>query len=434
MNPREIALSVLNRFEKTGVYPERSLNSYFHKEYLPFKDKRLAKELVCGTIRWKKKLDYIINHFVMKKRFKTDVRNILRLGVYQIIFLDRIPDYATVNESVKLVRDRRLKNFINGVLRNIVSQKEKLPLPELENSVGSISTYYSFPEWLIEKWLARFGYKDTVELCESSNSKPELSIKVNTFKTTPKRLKQSLKAGGIEVEDGRYLSESLVIKPAIPLYEMELFKEGKFFIQDESATLVALILCPKPEETVVDLCSCPGGKVTHIAELMQNLGTIISVDKNRMRFKELAENVERLGIKIIYPVVSDGRYFSFKHADRVLIDVPCSGLGTLRKRPDLKWNITKKGIEELSDIQYAMLQNVASQIKIGGVIVYSTCTIEFYENEYIVEKFLKNHKNFVLDDISKYIPEEVTEGNYVKTFPHIHGIDGSFAARLIKVR
>lgn len=443
MNVREICLNILIDVHSKGAYSNYTINKYI-KENIKIKDENLIREIVYGVIENRLYLDYIISKLssIKVEKIQPPILDILRMGVYQMAFMDKIPDRAAVNESVNLSKKyghKGISGFVNGVLRNFSRNKEKLMVVEVSNSVDYISIKYSYPKWIIRRWINEFGYEFTEKLCISNNSKPKLNIRVNRLKTNREELSDKLSSYGYIVYNTRYAKDGIIVENPIRITEREEFQQGCFTIQDESSMLVGQIANPKEGSLVMDLCSAPGGKATHIAEIMGNKGKVISRDIYEHKLRLIKENSNRLGINIIETEIFDALKVDntmVGKADYCIIDAPCSGLGIIRRRPDIKWNRKEEDIKELVRMQKAILNNAKKYVKPGGIIVYSTCTIGKEENLDVVMDFLKANKNFSLLGFGELLDslENIETGNkgYVQLFPHIHGTDGFFIARIIK--
>ncbi len=292
---------------------------------------------------------------------------------------------------------------------------------------------------MIERWIRRYGLEGTIKLCIANNLRPPIYIRVNLLKTDKEQLIRYLNNEGIKARESLNLDESIEISDlTTPIYELSSYKQGLFQVQDEGAMLISHILDPKPGETIIDACSAPGGKTTHIAELMQNKGKILAFDINARRLNLLKENCTRLGITIVEAISADsGDLSRYELADRVIVDVPCTGLGVLRRRIESRWRRTPEHISNLSQIQYKILESSATRVKPNGVLIYCTCTIEPEENEQVVEKFIKAHPNFKIQSVKPFLPAQVqdksivTPEGFMQTLPHLHNMDGFFAARMV---
>ncbi len=431
---REIALLVLHRVETEGSWADRVLDALLRKHSLPRRERALATELSFGTLRWRGKIDWILRQLVKGgiEPLTPWIRNILRLGAYQLIFCDKIPSFAAVSESVELAKKyghSGVASLVNGVLRRV--EKVSPPLPE--ETAESLAVSYSHPLWLVRRWVARWGPAETEEVLKANNQVPPVSVRVNALKVTREELEERLLEEGLSPVRGRFSPTSLRIAGS-PLSSRS-YQEGLFQVQDEGETLVGELLDPRPGDVIVDLCSAPGGKTTHLAELMGNRGLIAAVDVNRARLELVMENCRRLGIDIVSGVVADGRRFYVREkVDRVLVDAPCSNLGVLRRRVDLRWRMREEEIGQLVQLQRALLETGSGLVKRGGVLVYSTCTLEPEENEETVLGFLRSHPEFSAEQGTPFLPSEVVDKDgWLRALPWIHSLDGAFAARLRRV-
>ncbi|HID95866.1 MAG TPA: 16S rRNA (cytosine(967)-C(5))-methyltransferase RsmB [Candidatus Latescibacteria bacterium] len=434
LTAREIALRFLRRVED-GAYADKLLDGISSANLIQ-KDKGFVRELVLGTTRWRGRIDWVLRKFVHKdlEDLTAWIRNILRLGAYQILFLDRVPPWAVVNESVNLATKYGhpgTAGLVNAVLRTLVREKGNISYPDRDRDpVAYLSVFYSHPEWMVERWIKRWGFEETAQLCKANNLSPKVSIRTNSLKTTPERLMKELSKAGIVAQPNKLVSNFLDLECAEGLFETTAFADGWLQVQDPSAGLVSILLDPHPGERILDVCSAPGGKATHVAELMRNIGLIVALDKQKGRLRMLQENSGRLGISIIHAEAQDALRYAAQPFDRVLVDVPCSGLGVLARRADARWK-AEETIDQLTQLQSALLKKGAELTRAGGVIVYSTCSIEPQENEMIIEAFLMRNSAFELEKASEFLSSEVAD-SFVRTFPHKHGCDGSFAARLRK--
>jgi 16S rRNA (cytosine967-C5)-methyltransferase len=365
-----------------------------------------------------------------------NVKNAMRVALYQIMFLDKVPHYAAVNEAVEFVKKiqgERSANITNGVLRNIIRNKDGIRYPKREDDIlAFLSTYYSHPTWLVKRWLNRYGDKFTEDLLKSNNEKPKLTLRVNNLLTNKTELGQLLSSINLSFSSGKYLPDFIHLHGMTNITKWEYFRNGYFSVQDESTGFSCYFLDPKPNERVLDLFSAPGGKTSLLADLMKNKGEIIAVDKYESRIKILKRNLERLAITNVKTIEADALEFKDdKKFDKILLDVPCSGLGTLTKKPDIKWRRDIGDIRKLSELQPKLLEKGASLLKPGGELVFSTCTIEPEENYNVLAKFLKEHNEFELVNAVKYFNKSlVAENGCIQTYPNIHGIDGAFAAKI----
>ena len=436
---RGTAVKILTRVERTDAYLDKLLDAEMTANDFNPLDKRLLNELVHGVLRNQSKLDWVLTGFYHGQYSKVvpNVRNALRVGLYQILFLTRIPHHAAVNEAVEFVkkyRGQKLADTINGLLRNIARNIENIRYPLATNDeIQYLSVFHSHPAWMVKRWHARFGFEATESLCKSNNIRPFLTLHANSLRIDLHGFLNGLVEYGIDYRRCFYLDEYVTIRNLPNIRNMRMFQDGHFTIQDESAGLVDKLLDPKPGEMIIDLCSAPGGKALHAAELMHNTGRIIAVDKYMTRLNLVQQSAERLGITILELHEADATSFGSEQADKVLVDAPCSGLGTLSKKPDIKWKREPEDISALVEIQKNILDNAVTLVKPGGVLVYSTCTIEPEENGDQIRAFLHRHSDFEIDRADKFVhPQLVTADGFMETFPHRHRMDGAFAARLRK--
>ena len=445
-SPRAICLDILNRVERANALPDRLLADSFKRyRYFTSLDRAFLTELTYGVIRWEGKLDWVIRHFskIPFEKIEPETLHILRLGLYQILFLSRTPFSAAVNESVELAKRTRGKGgagFVNAVLRSTIRQKDEIRYPEMEQDPAlHISVVQSHPLWLVTRWLKEMTVQETLKVCEFNNQISPLTLRTNTLKINRENLVEKLREGELESRPTPFSGEGILLQDPPPVSELPFLKEGLYIIQDEASQLVTSVVDPKPGERILDACAAPGGKTTHMAQAMENRGELYAVDVGKGKLDLIEEICQRLGIGIVKTVKGDAaaalpvsKEFVF---DRVLADVPCSGFGTLRRNPDLKWRRGEKDIKRLSELQLSILGNLSGYVKEGGVLVYSTCTVFHEENEDVVETFLERHPEFQLDRMESVFPEKlylfVADG-YFRTFPPRNGMDGFFAARLVK--
>ena len=446
--PRGICLDILNRVEEADLHPDHLLSDSFKRyRYLTSLDRSFLTELTYGVIRWRGKLDWVIRHFsrIPFEKVELETLNILRLGLYQILFLSRTPSSAAVNESVELAKHIRGKGgagFVNAVLRSAIRQKDGIPYPDVTvDPALHISIVQSHPLWLVQRWVSEMSPEETLKISTFNNQISPMTLRTNTLKINRQDLMERLREKGLKPFPAVFSEEGIVLQDSPPTSELPLLKEGLYIIQDEASQLVSSILDPKPGERILDACAAPGGKTTHIAQRMENRGEIYALDVSKGKLDLLKGISERLGIKIVNTIKGDAsrplpipQEMKF---DRVLADVPCSGFGTLRRNPDLKWRRGKEDIQRLSELQFSILRNLADYVKRGGVIVYSTCTVFHEENEDVVERFLSENPEFNVDRIDTIISEKCRRfisDSFFKTFPPRNEMDGFFAARMIKHR
>ncbi|WP_425448971.1 16S rRNA (cytosine(967)-C(5))-methyltransferase RsmB [Dethiothermospora halolimnae] len=439
-NVRQKVFKILYEINEKDAFSNMAINKNI--KGIRDNDIGLVREIVYGVLENKIYIDFIIKKFskIKLRKISPAIKNILEMGIYQIIFLDRIPDSAAVNESVKLSKKYGHKGthgFVNGVLRNVVRNKNKIELPDKKNNpIQYLSVKYSHPEWMIKKWIKDYGYSFAEGICIANNKKPHLNIRVNTLKTSREELFHSLESKNLKVKYTKYAKEGLIIENPKNITRLKEFKDGLFQIQDESSMLVGQIMNPKDNSFIIDVCSAPGGKSTHLAEKMNNRGKIIARDIYNHKLELIEENIKRLGTNIITTEKFNGLELDKKLLEKVdycLVDAPCSGLGLIRRKPDIKWTKKENNLEELIKLQYQILNNGSKYVKKGGTLIYSTCTTNKEENIKIIKKFLAENKDFTLkgfDDLVKDI--EGAEKGFIELYPNIHNVDGFFIAKLIK--
>ena len=452
--PRAICLEILNQLEKADGHPDRLLSDSFKRyRHLTSLDRGFLTELTYGVLRWRENLDWSIRHLsrIPLEKIEPETLNILRLGLYQIQFLTRTPASAAVNESVELAKRHRGSGgggFVNAILRSFLRKKEEISYPQIDQDPAlHLSVTHSHPLWLVRRWIEEMSIEETLNVCLFNNKISPLTLRTNTLKLSRKELIGKLGKKGLKVIPTSFSPEGILLNDPPPVSELPFLSEGLFIIQDEASQLVTSVLDPKAGERILDGCASPGGKTTHIAQRMENRGEVYSLDLTRDKLVFVEEICQRLGIKIVKTWKGDATQplhgLEGMTFDRVLADVPCSGFGTLRKNPDLKWRKGEGDIRRLSELQGAILENLSGYVKKGGVLVYSTCTVFHEENEDVVEKFLEGHPEFKLDRMdhvaSAFTADGKSEGihsfiqnGYLKTFPSKAEMDGFFVARMIK--
>jgi 16S rRNA (cytosine967-C5)-methyltransferase len=439
-NVREMALHILHSVDTKRVFSDKLLETTLSRSHLDKRDKDFLTMLVKGTLRRRGTLDWALNRYIQGgiDGLPAWGRNALRLGAFQILYMDRVPPSAATNESVSLVRKycgRPLGGLANAVLRKCAAEEGPLQFPDrAEDPVESIAIEHSHPKWIVERWVSRFGEEEAAALCEANNDISHVDLRANLTKTTPSRVAELLERQGLEVSRGRYNPQIVRARGEISVVRMDGFGQGFFTVQDESESLVSLLLAPHPGERALDLCAAPGGKATHIYELMKGMGTVVAVDVSPGRATSLAAAINRLGCDGVHPVVADGREFASRVPfDKVLVDAPCSGMGVLGKKADARWRKTPDSFLFLSALQFSLLMCAADHVARGGALVYSVCTMEPEETDEVVGKFLKQRTDFVIEDAGGLLPADVVEDNgTMRTYPHRHGIDGAFAVRFIR--
>lgn len=437
-NVREAAVEVLELVEKQGAYSNLLINSVIEKNRISSLDAGLLTELCYGTIQRQMTLDFFLKPFINKqKRIDSWVRQLLRISVYQFEFLDKIPDHAIINEAVNIAKKRGNKGisgFVNGVLRSI--QREGVPsFYEIDNPIERLSIETSHPLWLVKRWVNQYGMETTREMCMENLNPSKQTARVNTLVADVDEVIKELEEEGFNVEKSDVIPEAIKSIRG-NLVKSTAFKEGRITIQDESSMIVAYCVSPKENEKILDACAAPGGKSTHIAEKMNNLGEVVALDIHKHKIKLINENAERLHIKNIHTMQMDARkvgdHFEPASFDRVLVDAPCSGLGVLKGKPDIKYSKSEKDVKRLAEIQLHILQSAAKLVKPGGTLVYSTCTVDKEENEEVAKKFLQLHPDFTGDkELAKRVPEKVkpfVRDYDIEILPHSLQTDGFYIA------
>jgi len=438
---RGLAVKILNRVERTDAYLEKLLDNEIKNQDLSGSDKALLFEIVHGVVRWMGRLDWILSGFYKGQfsRALPVLKNALRVALYQILFLDKVPEYAAVNEAVEFIKKfhgQKPADITNAVLRNIIKSKSSLRYPNPdEDLIGFLATYYSHPSWLVKRWIKRFERDELEQLLIANNERPTLSLRVNQLKVSKNEFQSLLESVNLKYTKAKFLPDFIKLQNLTNITNWQYFKQGYFSIQDESTGLPCKLLDARPGMRILDLCAAPGGKTSYIADIINNNGQIIALDKFEVRVKMLNSNFERLGITCAKTIAIDSlEYEDSLLFDRVIADVPCSGMGTLSKKPDIKWKKQLLDIQQVTTLQYKLLCKAASLVKTGGVVVYSTCTTEPEENFELVSKFLSENSNFKLISAAGSLPAEVVDENgCVQTFLHRHKMDGAFAAKLLKI-
>ncbi|MCX8072517.1 MAG: 16S rRNA (cytosine(967)-C(5))-methyltransferase RsmB [Candidatus Binatia bacterium] len=440
-NPRLLAWRVLQRVE-TGAHADAVLGRTLSAASLTAKDRALAVRLVYGTLAWQLYLDYLLQQFCHQPLEKLDppIRVLLRLALFQICFLDKVPPFAAVDTAVDLAKTHKhgaAVPLVNAVLRRAARGWKDVPLPERERDLAAyLSVRYSHPRWLVEAWLSQYDEIETELLLEANNQVSPTALRVNRLRGTREHLLREFRAQGLEAEPGNYSPDAVLVRGFDPLHH-PLFEQGVYSVQSEAAQLVSYLVAPQPGELVLDLCAAPGGKATHLAELMSNQGIVVAVDASRPGIERVQQECSRLGIGIVEPYLADARLWepqAQQRFDRVLLDAPCSGLGTLREHPEIRWRRTSESVRELAQLQRELLQQAARWTRPGGLLVYATCTLLREENEEVIAHFLAERRDFALSRIPEQLPPSiqalVDSQGFFRTMPHRHDVDGFFAVRL----
>ena len=437
---RLVAITVIEKVLNENAYSNIVLGLELNKSELSDKDKALVTEIVYGTLKYKYTIDKILQHFVKNgfDKLESFVLNILRISVYQIRYLDKVPSFATVNEAVNLTKKKSnigASKLVNGVLRSYLRETGEKYYNK-ENDIERLCFEYSFTKALVKLFIKQYGFQKAEEILKGLNYKPDVTVRVNTLKLTYKEIWEKLIENGYNIEEGYASPEAIRIIKGKNIENNILFNEGNITVQDESAMLTAPSMDLKPNMKVLDLCSAPGGKTTHIAELMKNTGHVLAFDIHKNKLSLIEENIKRIGITNTTCEAQDATVYApglFEYADRVLIDVPCSGLGIIRKKPEIKWSKNIKDINNIIDIQRRIMDNASKYVKKGGVLLYSTCTLNKDENEGNIDWFVESHCEFKIEPVflGEFDNIKYNDKGYVTIFPNEY-MDGFFIAKLIK--
>ncbi|WHX27116.1 16S rRNA (cytosine(967)-C(5))-methyltransferase RsmB [Virgibacillus halodenitrificans] len=441
---RNAVLEILLRIEKDQSFSHLLINQELKSKKLNPKDEGLLTEIVYGTLQRQITLDYFLSKFVdSKKKLDFWVKALLRMSLYQMVFLDRIPDHAIIHEAVEIAKrrgHRGISSFVNGVLRNI--QRQGVPnTEEIQDPALRISVETSHPEWLVKRWIGTYGYETTKAMCETNVTRKLTAVRIQPLRINRDEAIRILTDQGFEVQASTLSKQGIVIIKG-NILQTDLFKQGYVTIQDQSSMLAAEMLNVIPGMTVLDACSAPGGKVTHIAEKMENKGTIYAHDLHKKKTKLIDQKAEQLQLDIINTSQADARQlqeqYELETFDRILVDAPCSGLGVIRGKPEIKYHKAEEDVERLAEIQLSILNSVAPLLKRNGLLIYSTCTVDAEENENVVKKFLSEHVDFHVDaEFFSDLPNSVRESEGIsqygfQLFPQNYNTDGFFLTRLIR--
>jgi 16S rRNA (cytosine967-C5)-methyltransferase len=441
---RRLAGDILSKVDSRKAYADILLDQAFRRAGLDERDRALLTELIYGTLRWRGTIDARLARYLRRPLSQTDVlvRNLLRMTCYQLLYLERIPEYAAVNEAVELAKRHRggkAARFVNGVLRSLLRDPRDNATPRNESSNGALAIQYSHPEWLVRRWRDEFGSEQAAALMSANNQRRQLTLRANSLKCTREDLLARFARAGIEALPTAWSPAGISLQSGGAVENLPGFNEGVFQIQGEASQLVSYLLSPSSGERILDACAAPGGKASHIAELMRDRGELVALDASSRGIEKIRQNVQRLGVASVIAVRGDAAAALedsiAKPYDRILVDAPCSGLGTLRGHPEIKWQRGESDIRRLSRLQQRILDRVAAYLKPGGVLVYSTCTLAREENEGNVERFISRHPEFELQDAARYLPQQangMVRGYFFQALPQRDNTDGFFAARLRK--
>ncbi|WP_055667869.1 16S rRNA (cytosine(967)-C(5))-methyltransferase RsmB [Desnuesiella massiliensis] len=440
MSVRALAVNIVNNVFKNKAYSNILLNNEIKKQDINSKDIGLLTEIVYGTIKYKLTIDYIINDLSRNRLSTIDdyILNVLRIAIYQMKYLDKVPDYAVVNEAVNLAKSKSISSskFVNGILRSYLRSDKKENFKG-KSIVDELSLKYSFEKWMVSLFLKDYGKEATEYILKGLNTVPKTTVRVNSLLGDYDEVYNQLQEANYDVYEGSVCPEAIVINRGRAIESNELFNKGYITVQDESAMLVGGVVDVNKDCVVFDLCSAPGGKATHLSELSEDKAKVYAFDIHEQKLELIKENAKRLKIKNIEVAKLDATAFNedlVNKADRVLMDVPCSGLGIIRKKPEIKWFKTKEELKAIIEIQRKIMKNGARYLKSGGIMVYSTCTLNKEENEENVKWFLNNNKEFSLDKIYFGNVENIiyNENGSVTILPNMH-MDGFFIAKFKKL-
>lgn len=443
ISARLLAYQILLHMDQKVSHPDRLIRAMLQRHSrMDDRDRALTTELVYGVLRWQGRLDWHIDQLSKTKPKKIDsaIRIALRLALYQIFFLDRIPPHAAVNETVKLVKSTQpahLAGFANALLREAIRRDGRWNWPQREkNPEEYLSVTTSHPTWFVSAFLKDKGFEETRSICDANNTIAPMVLRINTLKTAPSLIHEWLRENEIDAVPSPYLPNTFRVSGLRKdVSHLSVFADGMVQVQDEASQLIAHLLAPKPEQRVLDLCSGFGGKSTHLGIMMENRGEILAVDKLAWKIEELKENADRQGVRIIKARSCDLLEFPPREVgsfDRVLLDAPCTGFGSLRRNPDIKWRRHLKDPVRFARLQKELLKHAALFVKSGGVLVYATCTVFKEENDEVAEDFSASHPDFTIESAADFLPENcqsMADGNYFRSWPHRHGVDGFFGTR-----
>ena len=435
MTARSVSIDLLIKFDE-----EKTLD-YSVTNQLESRERAQVREYVQNILRKRSYLDFLIDEFssISVEEMKPMLKNILRLGLYEMLFMGGTPDYAAINEAVEITKLRlgsKSGDLVNAILRNIQRDIDKLPKPAFKDRTKLIATTFSHPEWMVKRWVKRFGEREAFQLMQANNLRPNYYVRVNNLRTKTKNLKLRMEKLDIQFEESDWLPGYFKVDSVAPFIAKGLLAKGICMVQDIAAGFAPTIVEPLPGETIYDLCAAPGTKSIVMSDMMKGEGTILAVDINPNRLEKLASSAMNYQAENIKIRRADARDLTLKLADGVLLDAPCTGTGVLSKRADLRWKRTEEELENSIKLQEELLDEAANLVKKGGRLVYSTCSLEHEENWGQIQNFLDKYDNFELEKLDEFLPEEVLieDGYAYQTFPHKHGCDGHFGVRLKRVK
>jgi 16S rRNA (cytosine967-C5)-methyltransferase len=437
---RQTASELLYQVIYEGQFSNKLIQTAVDQSNMSDVDKRFVRTLIYGVLEKSMTLDWWLGQLSSIKLKKIEPRTqiIIKMAMYQIAFMDKVPNSAAVDEGVKMTKRANFRSagFVNAVLRSFIRLNGDWPYPNRDEDLKQyLSVYYSHPLWLVERWIELFGDAATEELLIANNEIPQISVRCNTIKTNKKELIREFEKSGYVVKSHDLLPEALILVKMgdVSLHMMDAFRKGHFFIQDLSAMLVGHVVAPKPGEMILDLCAAPGGKSTHMAELMSNSGQIIARDVNNFKLRQIEENINRMSISCVKLEMGDALVVNesdLEKYDKVILDAPCSGLGIIRRKPEIRYNRSMEDIESLSTLQKEMIEVASKYVKKGGELVYSTCTIDPKENDEVLEWFLETHSEYELMALPKKLETLSTDGHKLKLYQSTNGFDGFYIVKL----
>jgi 16S rRNA (cytosine967-C5)-methyltransferase len=432
---RSVSIDILIRFDEEGEL------SYSTANELEPRERGRVREYVQNILRRRSYLDFVINEFssIQVEEMKPLLKNVLRLGLYELLFMSGTPDYASINEAVDIAKyslGSKSGDLVNAILRNIQRDINDLPKPAFKDRTKLVATTFSHPEWMVKRWVKRFGEREAFQLMQANNSRPHYYVRVNNLRTKTKNFRLRMEKLDIDYKESEWLPGYFMVDSVAPLISKDLMKKGICLVQDIAAGFAPTTVEPQPGETIFDLCAAPGTKSIVMSDLMNGQGTIVAVDINPDRLELLAQSAMDYQAENIKIRRADARDLDFKLADGILLDAPCTGTGVLSKRADLRWKRTPEHLDNAVELQKELLDEAANHVTRGGRLVYSTCSIEPEENWEQIEAFLDRYDNFEPEPLDEFLPEEVLieDGLAYQTMPHIHNCDGHFGVRLKRVK
>lgn len=430
---RSVSVEILNKFD------EKKKLDYSDADQLEPYERAQVREYVQNILRRRSYLDFLIDDFASVKigEMKPNLKNVLRLGIYDLVFMDSTPEYAAINEAVDIAKftiSHKTGDLVNAILRNLQREIDNLPKPNFKDRNKLIAVTFSHPEWMVERWVKRLGEREAFQLMKANNKRPEFYIRVNNLRTKTEHFKLRMEKKDIEFEESDWLPGYFKVDSVRPFIELGLLERGFCQVQDIAAGFAPIILFPQPGENIYDLCAAPGTKSIAIADMMQGEGSVLAVDISSERLDKLAESALSYKAENIKIRRADARELDLPPADGVLLDAPCTGTGVLSKRADLRWRRDPEGLENAVQLQKELLESAAKMVKPGGRLVYTTCSLEPEENMEQINHFLEHHDEFELENLEGFVPDEVLSEDKLsyQTYPHRHHCDGHFGVRLMR--